>query len=123
MKNSIETDHKNKLIIARVSGTIEKEAGIKHIAACRQKASEFGYNILHDIREMELHAGITDMYMMIKSLPELTDPVSKKTKVALLVDKSTPGVEKFLFYEMAGQNKGLLVKVFLQKEEALSWLK
>ena len=121
--SSIIPDHDQKLIISKASGPMDAEIGKEFIAASRRKASEYEYNILYDIRELDLDASISDMYGLVKNLPEFQDNKSRHLKVALLISKETPRSDNFSFYETAAQNEGLIVKLFMNEEEAMSWLK
>ncbi len=123
METLIDIDHELKIIRARASGRMDRVSGRQYISECRRKAGEFGYHILHDIRKLDLRAGVGDMYEVVKSLPELQHADKGKTKVALLVSEDTPGVQKYLFYETASRNEGFNVSVLLDLEKAVEWLK
>ncbi len=76
---------------------------------------------LADCSEMEGGHSVVDLYGLI-SLYESVG-LHLKMKEALLLPSMKSPKEDVKFYETACLNKGFNVKVFSQKEKALTWLK
>lgn len=118
-----ETDEKHKLIRVRAWGKMSKKEGTKAIVEARRLAMEHGYDLLYDIREMELEGvSLADFYYLPREQGVFSQPDSRKAKVAIIVSEQMDKITDYKFYEDVTQNLGFSVKIFTGFVEAENWL-
>jgi hypothetical protein len=79
------------------------------------------YDVLVDDTRMKMKLSTYD----IQYLPQLYKVlgVPKKGRVALVFEESTHRAKDFLFYEKVAMGAGYTIKLFGEREAALTWLK
>lgn len=118
MKISVVYDETHDLVHGKFAGTFEpkhvKEYGDEILRLAKiHKCGRF----LNDMREAEIKLSITDLYYA--SAEAVFGAFDRSWKRAILVREITKELE---FYEITASNKGLLIKVFDNYNEALEWL-
>jgi hypothetical protein len=121
MKYTCEIISDYKIIKVKVVGDLTVRETASMGKAIRLKAIEINYKILFDFTQTKNKISIGDAYFWFSDNYDAIDNKLRYIKTAHLtnqVDKSDFG-----FFETSCFNKGISVKIFLEKEEALKWLK
>lgn len=87
----------------------------------RLKANELKYRIVFDYRQLNINSMMSELYFWFTSDYFENDNTLKYIQTAYLVDKEY--WNKFLFFECTSSNKGITIKVFLEENALLDWLK
>ena len=74
--------------------------------------------MLNDMREVEQHLSVVDIYNIPKMSGEFGFP--PQTKRAIVFKKDA---KDYHFYENVAVNRGHLVKIFKEIDEAIAWLR
>ncbi len=120
-EHELSLDDERKLVRATVHGELSKSQGLKLVAEARTLAVKVGYGILWDVTHANLQVRLADFYFLPRELDELQKSPTRNVKVALLV--SPEAFEEYRFYEDVADNVGLIVKVFRDEDEAVTWMK
>lgn len=118
MKISVVYDEKHNCLIGKWIGAFElkhvEEYGDEILSLAKiHKCKRF----LNDMREADIKLSITDLYYA--SAEATTGEFDRTWKRALVVKEKTKEIE---FYEITASNKGIIIKIFDDYNEALEWL-
>ena len=110
-----------EVLEVKVTGKLNLESAIEISSKSREKAHELGYHLLKDLSEVELDGGIIQII-------DFFDP--KKNEKLKIEHKQVIGAlyvngkmrDYWKFWETVASNNGLVSKIFINKEEAFSWL-
>lgn len=128
MKNEVYIDNEQKTICCTLEGELDIEKSIILSKDLRKKSSELGFNIFYDARKLYVTDNIlpadftTKLSTLLEKLSTLLEiPSHRIVRVAILYE---PGEydEYWRFYEDVAVNRGLSIKIFTKKEEAMKWL-
>jgi len=110
-----------KLVRVTAHGDLATSLGYEIVTKARNLAAEAGYSILYDVRDAVVHFTLTDWFYLPRELDVLKSAEAHTVKVALLIppDKT----EDYRFYEDVARNTGLALRIFLDEQEAIAWLK
>jgi hypothetical protein len=110
-----------EILEATISGDLDFEAAKIISSETRKKANELDYDLIKDVRDVNLKASVTDAIDFFNSSknPKL-DIKHKKVMVAMIVNGKN--YDFFKFWETVASNNGMISKVFLDKEKAFLWL-
>lgn len=118
MKISVTYDEVHNCLYGKAVGAFEpkhvKEYGDEILRVARIHNCK---RFLNDMREADLRLSITDLYYA--SAEAMIGEFDRTWKRALIVKELTKEIE---FYEITATNKGLIIKVFDNYDEALKWL-
>ena len=111
--------------IQTVSITYEGVVGLADgeaaIAATGELVAEHGSRrFLADLSSIEVRASLFDVMAFVERLSSLGVQSIEKEAVVLPHDKETP--DQVAFFETASRNRGLNVRLFRERAEALAWL-
>ena len=82
-----------------------------------------GFDILHDVRKMELEeAMLSDFYFLPREREVFSKPGTKNSRVAIVASAVNDRMSDYRFYENTTHNLGYRVKVFTGESEAEAWL-
>jgi hypothetical protein len=122
MKHDFHLDNEIRSICCTLEGELDIEQSIRISKRLREKAVELGFNVLYDARKLQEPRSIMPVYDLTAKLSSIIDAtVHRKVKVAFLY-KSGDYDEFWQFYENAALSRGLIIKVFVCKEETIKWL-
>lgn len=116
----VRLDDDWKLVRATARGNLSKSQGFELITEARTLAAKAGYDILWDVRQARLQIKLADFFYLPRNVEELQTSPTMSVRVALMVPQAD--LEKYAFYEDVAANVGLTVKVFLDEDEAITWL-
>lgn len=122
MKHDFHIDEERKLICCCLEGELEIEESIELSRNLRKKAAELGFNVLYDARKLQEPKSIMPVHDFTKKLSIILDTtIHRIVRIGFLY---TPGNhdDYWQFYEDAAVNRGLMIKIFVDKEEAIRWL-
>jgi hypothetical protein len=118
----VTVDPSNEIVRLIASGEIDKSLGHEMITETRMTASKHGYSIFCDATKAKVNVSVIDWFMLPRTLPVLQDPNIRKIKAAILIP-SGEQEDNYKFYETVTYNEGMKVRVFLNEDDAISWLK
>ncbi len=122
MKHDFHIDNKIRLICCTLEGELDIEESIRLSKSLREKAVELGFNVLYDARKLQEPKSITPVYDFTAKLSLILDStVHRKVTVAFLYESGNYD-DFWQFYEDAAVDRGLVIKIFIDKEEAIRWL-
>ena len=128
MKNEIYIDDELKTIRCSLEGELDIEKSIALSKDLREKASELGFNVFYDARKLYViyktlpDDFTTKLSTLIEELSTLLEiPRQRNVSVAILYEAGKYD-EYWRFYEAVAVNRGLIVKIFTNKEELMKWL-
>ena len=103
---------------------LEVECRLKAVCATKQGVQEvealvrkFGSNrLLYDDTELDIELSTLEIVDMSSWL------VDKRSRIAILISPDYKRIENYKFFETACRNRGVNLKLFFSKEDALEWL-
>ena len=128
MKNEVYIDHVQKTICCALEGELDIEESIILSKELRKKASELGFNVFYDARKLYIKDSIlpTDFTSKLSTLLEKLSSLLEVSlqRIVMIAILYEPGEyeDYWGFYENVAVNRGLAVKIFTKKEEAMKWL-
>ncbi len=118
MSFSVEYDEPGDYIIVTVKGKFTLDEFKKLCFGVREQLEKYKCNkVLNDLSRASVNISITDLYRMPSLAREIGIP--RKVKRALLVRKVDQTIR---FLETVFMNRGNMIRVFRNREEALKWL-
>ena len=128
MKNEVYIDNAQKTICCTLEGELDIEKSIILSKDLRKKSSELGFNVFYDARKLYVTDNVlpadftTKLSTLLEKLSTLLEISSHRiVRVAILYELGEYD-EYWKFYEDVAVNRGLSVKIFSKKEEAMKWL-
>jgi hypothetical protein len=135
MKNEVYIDNELKTICCTLEGELDIEKSIILSKDLRKKSSELGFNVFYDARKLYVTDNVlpadftTKLSTLLEKLSTLLEISStlleisshRIVRVAILYELGEYD-EYWKFYEDVAVNRGLSVKIFTKKEEAMKWL-
>ncbi|MDP4239445.1 MAG: STAS/SEC14 domain-containing protein [Bacteroidota bacterium] len=121
MEYTYEIVNDDRIIKVKASGEITpKEAAImgKNI---RIKAKELSYKILFDLRQAENKVSISEAYFWFADHYDKIDIKLRYIPTAHVTHEEDKSF--FKFFETTCFNKCIKVRMFMEQEEALNWLR
>jgi hypothetical protein len=106
---------------AEVSGDLDFESAIEISSQTREKALSLNFDLVKDVREMNLKTGIMDVMDFFKSNKNRKLNIKHKTVTTAMV-VSPKNYDFYKFWETVASNNGMISKVYLNKEKAFAWL-
>ena len=117
--HEISLDEENHLIRLVVEGELTKGEGEKSIIETRALAAQNQYDILCDIIRATIQASTADWFFLARNKEIYPGIPTEKTAVLI-----NPDSRKFYkFVENVTRNVGFKIRIFLQREDAMAWLK
>lgn len=108
----------HKYLLLTMTGDANLEQLIQAQSEIESTLADLGWNrLLVDISQMTSKLSITQDYEFTKSFAP-TIPGKRKTATITSPDM----VEDFHFHENVAQNRGINLKVFADRQQALDWL-
>ena len=122
MKHDFHIDNEIGLICCTLEGELDIEQSIRLSKSLREKAVELGFSVLYDARKLQEPKSIMPVHDFTAKLSSILDAtVHRKVKVAFLYESGSYD-EFWQFYEIAAVNRGLFIRIFVCKEESITWL-
>jgi len=128
MKNEVYIDNEQKTICCTLEGELDIEKSIILSKDLRKKSSELGFNVFYDARKLYVTDNVlpadftTKLSTLLEKLSTLLEISSHRiVRVAILYELGEYD-QYWKFYEDVAVNRGLSVKIFTKKEEAMKWL-
>jgi len=128
MKSDVYIDNEQKVVCCTLEGELDIEGAIALSKDLREKASGFGFNIFYDARKLYVIDSLlpddftTKLSTLLQKLSSLLEISSHRVvRVAILYELGEYD-DFWKFYEGVAVNRGLAIKVFTKKEEAMEWL-
>jgi hypothetical protein len=95
-----------------------REATTRCIALGRERGS---LRFLVDAERLELNASIFDLYEL-PARQYLAEGADRRSRVAVVAPADPRQRESVQFYQLASRNRGWLVEVFDNRDDAVGWL-
>jgi hypothetical protein len=109
-----------KIVLLRHTGQLTMEDALQARAAAVPWLNEIGlWRLLADIREAELSLSLAELFSFNASHAEA---FPKGTRIACVFSPDKARLEDVQFSETVAQNRGAMLRVFVQEPEALDWL-
>ena len=122
MKHELHTDHEKKLICCTLEGELDIEESFSLSISLRQQATESGFGVLYDARKLQEPKSIMPVHdFTVKLSSALDNTTHRSVKVAFL-RKDGNFDDYWEVYEKSATSRGLRIKIFTEKEEAVTWL-
>jgi hypothetical protein len=122
MKHDFHIANETRLICCTLEGEFDIEESIKLAKSLREKAVELELSVLYDARKLQESKSITPVYDFTAKLSSIIgSTVHRKVRVAFLYESGSYD-DFWKFYEEASVDRGIVIKVFIDKEEAIGWL-
>lgn len=122
MKHDFLIDNETRLICCTLEGEFDIEESISLSKSLREKAVELDFNVLYDARKLQEPKSLTPVYDFTAKLSSIIDStVHRKVMVAFLYESGNHD-DFWRFYEDAAVDRGFVIKIFIDKEEAIGWL-
>jgi len=119
---TITLDHDRRLVRVVTRGEIARDVGEDLITNARAEAAKYQYNIFCDVRESRAKVGLADWYFLPRRLLLYRKAKTANIKAAIIVSAGRQE-RVYRFFETVTQNLGLSIKIFLEEEKALDWLR
>jgi len=128
MNNEVYIDNEKKTVFCTLDGELDVERAIDLSKDLRCKTAELGFNLFYDARKLYVTDHTlpddftTKLSTLLQNLSTLLEISSHRVvRVAFLYELGEYD-EYWKFYENVAVNRGLAIKVFTNKEEAMEWL-
>lgn len=115
-------DHESRIIVTTCKGTLDIPSAAAMTKDVRKQAYELGYGLLYDMTDVSVAATFAQAYAFPRDVQNAyEDPKHRFGKAAILY-KSGKGEDFWKFYENTARNTGGVVRIFLNKVDAIEWL-
>ena len=122
MKYETQIDNDNKIILCRLEGHPDVKEAILLALSLREKASELGFNVFYDARELYIPTSIMPAHEFSTKLSSAIGTSDlRAVKVAFLYEPSKDD-DHWKFWEDVSTNRGLQFKGFTDEKAAMKWL-
>ena len=128
MKDEVYIDNEQKTLCCTLEGELDIEKSIILSKDLRKKSSELGFNVFYDARKLYVTDNVlpadftSKLSTLLEKLSTLLEISSHRiVRVAILYELGEYD-EYWKFYEDVAVSRGLSVKIFTKKEEAMKWL-
>ncbi len=120
----INVDREANLLRIKAEGALDKGRFMSMIKQARETAHQDQLNLLYDMRDLNLPAGIllSDVLTFVRTHSSLNDEKASSLRSASLIGEELLGDEVWEVYKYASQNAGLDWQFFTDEAEALIWL-
>lgn len=120
----IYKDPQFSILRIKVTGTLTREGIASMVKSARQQACESKFNLLYDMRTMELPADLrlSEILNFVIHHESFRDEQTNKARSASLVVRQLLKEEVWELYHYAARNAGLDWQFFTREAEALVWL-
>jgi hypothetical protein len=119
-KTNIDKDFKT--IYCTLEGELDIKESIRLSKSLREQAVELGYSVLYDARKLKEPKSVMPVHDLTVKLSSILDAtVHRKIKVGFLYEPGSYD-DYWQFYGNAAVERGLEIKIFIGKEEAIKWL-
>lgn len=117
MSDEIIVDKEMELIILCPVNSVTSDNVIESMKkVCSLSESTGIMSLLVDAREIDSMPSVVDVF-------ELTRDFPRNLKIAVLLPRKDDPAEKLQFGENVGYNRGIPVRLFKSKSDAVEWLK
>jgi hypothetical protein len=114
-------DHEQGVVHVIGQGEFNRDLGDEMITNAREKAAEYHYRILCDVRQLKAKVGLAEWYFLPRRLAVYRNAKTRNIKTAIVV--TTGKQEKvYRFFEIVTRNLGMNIRIFLREKDALEWL-
>lgn len=116
MHDGIKVDEDRGIIEVCSYGTSSKENIAKAINEAQQILADRGFNkILADTTKQDAMPSKIDIFKLFSNFP-------REFRTAIVLDKNQKTEKDLSFAETVGVNRGIMIKIFYDRELALQWL-
>ena len=116
MPDKVQVNKDQKFILVQSYGVVTREDIAESIASVREIFDNEGINkVLVDTTGQEKMPNTIDTYELFAEFP-------RAFRLALLIQQSQVTARDIAFVETVGFNRGVQMKIFHDKEQALRWL-
>jgi hypothetical protein len=122
MKHDFHIDNEIRLICCTLEGEFDIEESIRLAKSLREKAVGLDFNVLYDARKLQEPKSITPVYDFTAKLSSIIDSTAHRKVMVAFLYKPGNHDDFWQFYEDASVDRGLVIKIFIDKEEAIRWL-
>ena len=118
---TLTLNHERGWVIVVARGEFNRELGEDLITNAREKAAEFQYNILCDVRRSKTKVAFADWYFLPRRLAVYRNARQRSVKTAIVVSEGKQE-KTYRFFETVTRNLGLNIRVFFREADAQDWL-
>jgi len=121
MEYNYEINSESKTIYVITTGDLRVKETAEMGLDILMKAKELRYKIVFDNRLSRNKISIGDAYFWFSAHYDTIDKELKKIPTAYLVNEND--WEFYFFFQCTNTNKGIPIKVFLEENAVLNWIK
>ena len=108
------------IVFMTFSGDVSKQEAIDpRLEASKHHRQGIARGFLVDVRNAQIHMSTIELYDFFTTLQEMFAP---GTKHAVVYSPETNDLSDIAFGENVSANRGIMLKMFSQKDEAMTWL-
>ena len=123
MKHDVHIDNELKLICCTLGGELDIEESIRLSKILREKADVLGFKVLYDARKLQEPKSAMPVHDLTAKLSSILESIVNRKRVMVAYLYESGSYDNFWqFYEDAAVGRGLIIRVFVDKEEAIKWL-
>ncbi len=123
MKYNICLETELRLVRCKLEGELDIEESIQLSKRLREKADKLNFNILYDARKLKEPQTAMPVHDFTAKLSSILESIVNRKNVWIAFLYKEGNYDGYWqFYEEAASAKGLKVRVFIDREEAISWL-
>lgn len=121
MIHTYNIDYENKTISVKTNGCLIKNELAAMGTASRIQAMDLDYKIIFDYSQSENYITITEAYYWFSDHYDKIDRRLREIPTAIITNKKD--MEFFKFVETTCTNVGINIKVFLDENLAINWIR
>jgi len=107
-----------KYVETKMHRPVTKKRALRSQTDANEVAAQHNLEcFLVDVRDVPAHTGPMDDILVAKELPNTGMP--RASRIAIL---ASPSDDQHDFIETASQNRGVMLRVFQDEDEAITWL-
>jgi hypothetical protein len=123
MKHDFQVDKELRLIFCTLEGELDIEEAARLSKRLREKADKLGFNVLYDACKLEEPKSAMPVHDLTAKLSSILESIVHRKNVMVAFLYESGNYDAFWqFYEDAAVDRGLMIRIFIDKEEAIEWL-
>ena len=123
MKYDYHLDSELGLICCTLEGELDIEESIRLSKRLREEADVLGFKVLYDSRKLQEPKSAMPVHDLTAKLSSILESiVNRKNVMVAYLYESGNHDDFWKFYEDAAVDRGLMIRIFVDKEEAIKWL-
>ena len=123
MKYDFHLDNELRLICCTLEGELDIEESIRLSKRLREKADELGFKVLYDARKLQEPKSAMPVHDFTAKLSSVLESIVNRKNVMVAFLYESGNYDDFWqFYGDVAADRGLRIRIFVEKKEAIKWL-